>query len=359
MSSQSASAPSIALVHDSLSSFGGAERVLGVLHELYPTAPIFTIMADRAVVQKFFRGADVRTSGMGSDAWSMRRMLAPWMPSAIESFNLSGFDVVLSSSITFAKGIVVRPGTKHVCYCFSPSRPLWDRAHRYEYGARIRRHLARLWDTESSERVDAYAAISEHVQKRIEKYYRRTASVIYPPLIELPQPKKTTPFASPYFVIVSRLVLHKNIELAIDTFAKLGYQLVIIGDGPLRSKLAASAPRNCSFLGFVDDQTVATYLAHAQALIMPCEEDFGLTALEALSVGTPVLALRKGGALEIIQEGTTGEFFDDQIPEALADGIERLRRNRKGYDPETLRASTLPFCRERFSGEIHDFIYAA
>ncbi len=350
------SAANLALVHDFLVSYGGAEKTLLALHTIFPSAPIYTLAADAEFVRQYLPAATIITSRLQSlpGGASAYRSYGLLMPTAIESFDLSPFDTVVSSSVNFAKGIIVRPATRHVCYCYSPSRPLWDRAHAYEYGGKITRHFARLWDVEAAQRVDDFVAISRHVRERIKKFYRRDADVIYPPVSQLPTPTSESLSNESYYIIVSRLVPHKNIELAIDTFNKLGHQLVIVGDGPLRQQLKDRASRNIVFTGFVDDQQLATWVAHARALLVPCEEDFGLTAAEALHLGVPVLALRKGGVLEIIEEAVTGEFFDDPIPEALADGVKRLQRG--VYDPKVLRKESKKFGIKNFQKAVRKII---
>ncbi len=350
----------IALVHDWLKDLGGAERVLIELHKIFPKAPIYALFAGKKFVRDFLPDADVRTSSLQKIPFigKFYKYLFFLMPAAIESFDLSDFDVVISSSAIFSKGLVLKPKTRHVCYCHSPTRFLWDRHAEYENRgvlSVLSRHLLRIWDRQASDRVDEFITNSKNVQARIKKYYGKDSKLIYPPLniLEVSTEERQDPDQG-YYLIVSRLFPHKNIDIAIDAFNKLGYNLVIVGDGPeyknIKNKI--SKIKNINLLGFVSDKDLPKYYANCKAFIMPQEEDFGITPLEAMSFGKPVLALRKGGALETIVEGMTGEFFDDPIPEALADGVRRLNENYKTYSPLVIQKWAEKFSRERFRDEI-------
>lgn len=347
----------VALVHDWLSTLGGAERVLVELHKIFPDAPIYTLFYDKKFKAEHLLDAEIRPSYLQGFPFINKhyKYAAVLMPSAIESFDLSDFDVVISSSVFFSKGLVLRPKTKHICYCYSPTRQLWDlHTGNRESGTgyQLAQHLLRLWDRQAADRVDEFIAISETVRSRIQKYYKKDAKVIYPPVPELPEGSPEKPLKKEYYLTVSRLFPHKNIDIAIDAFNKLGFELVIIGDGPAKKELKRLAGKNIHFLGRQDDETVATYYRHAKAFIMPQEEDFGLTPIEAMQFGVPILALRKGGALETVKEGITGEFFDDPIPEALADGIRRLNENYRNYRPDVIRSYTNHFSKSLFRKQI-------
>ncbi|HXK40887.1 MAG TPA: glycosyltransferase [Candidatus Paceibacterota bacterium] len=348
----------LALVHDWLNTLGGAERVLIELHKIFPDAPIYTLFYDKKFKAEHLLNAEVRPSYLQNFPLIKKhyKYAAVLMPSAVESFDLSDFDVVISSSAFFSKGLILRPKTRHICYCYSPTRQLWD-LHHIPYSIfhtpySLAQHLLRLWDRQAADRVDEFVAISETVRSRIQKYYKKDAKVIYPPVPELPEGDPERPMEKEYYLIVSRLFPHKNIDLAIDAFNKLGFELVIIGDGPARRELQATAGKNVRFLGRTDDETIATYYRHAKAFIMPQEEDFGLTPIEAMQFGVPTLALRKGGALETVKEGITGEFFDDPIPEALADGVRRLNVNYRNYRPDLIRSRAKQFSVEIFRKQI-------
>lgn len=378
----------IALVHDWLNALGGAERVLIELHKIFPDAPIYTLFYDRKFKDEYLPNAEIRPSFLQKFHLINKhyKYAALLMPSAIESFDLSNFDLVVSSSVFFSKGLVLRPKTRHICYCYSPTRQLWglhstynlplrqaqspefieEQPKTYNFSTKLAQHLLRLWDRQAADRVDEFVAISEAVRARIKKYYKREASVIYPPFSLNSKPEilnsKQTPnpiFQIPnnYYLIVSRLYPHKNIDVAIETFGKLNLPLVIIGNGPEKKRLlrycaTALQTKNIKFLGFVHDEKLPYYYQNCRAFIMPQEEDFGLTPLEAMSFGKPVLALRKGGALETVLEGVTGEFFDDPIPEALADGVRRLNENYHNYQPNTIKAHASKFSKEIFRKKI-------
>lgn len=382
----------LALVHDWLKEIGGAERVLIELHLMYPEAPVYVLFYDPAFVRRWLPAAKIHASFLQRVPFITRiyPMLAWLMPVAIESFDLSGYDQVLSSSVIFAKGLVLKPTTEHVCYCYSPTRQIWDLGQSGDKSGWVRmamEHLLRLWDRSAADRVDRFVAISKTVQERIKKYYRRDSVVVYPPVgplgSEALYPKRDAAQAPrlgawrgaehrdnaeplergdyrsslghkaelPFYLIVSRLYDYKNIDIAIQAFNKLGYPLVIIGAGPAERKLRAMAGKNISFLGRLNDSSVASHYAACRAFIMPQEEDFGLTAVEAMSYGKPVVALRRGGATETVVEGVTGEFFDDPIPEGLADAVRRLNEHYGSYAPSGIKSHAQKFSEEVFKNE--------
>jgi len=363
----------IAIVHDWLKNISGAERVLIELHKIFPEAPIYTLFYDKKFVQKWLPDADIRASFLQRiPLISKSYILFSWlMPTAIESFDLSEFDKVLSSSAIFSKGLILKPSIKHICYCYSPTRFLWDRNRNYQFTIfnfqwpkEIFKHFFRLWDRAAADRVDQFVAISKTVQSRIKKYYRRDSIIIYPPVNNLQLSisnfqsnindsiKQLKTENSNFYLIVARLHAYKNIDIAIEAFNKLDYPLVIIGDGPDRERLKRLAGKSITFLGEQDDSTLIDYYRACRAFIMPQEEDFGLTPIEAMSFGKPVVALRKGGALETIVEGKTGEFFDDPIPEALVDAIRRLNENYTGYNSKTIKTHASLFSSDKFKEAI-------
>ena len=349
----------IALVHDWLNNLGGAERVLIELHKIFPKAPVYALFYNKKFIREFLPETEIRTSSLQKIPFitKLYKYLFFLMPSAIESFDLSDFNIVISSSVIFSKGLVLKPKTRHICYCYSPTRFLWDRHAEYEnqtFPATLSRHLLRIWDRQAADRVGEFVAISKHVQSRIKKYYCRNSKIIYPPIL-LPTSQVGNDKSvdnSGYYLIVSRLFPHKNIDIAIDAFNKLGYELIIVGDGPAKNDLKKMAGKNIKILGYKKDDEVRDYYRNCKAFIMPQEEDFGLTPLEAMSFGKPVLALRKGGALETMVEGMTGEFFDDPIPEALADGVRRLNENYTHYSHLVIQKWAKKFSRDRFREEM-------
>ncbi len=344
----------LAIVHDWFIRPGGAERVLVRLHHLWPDAPIYMILADPAMVRAYLPRADVRTSGLQRLPMSQRLYpyLAPLMPSAVEGFDLSGYDTVLSSSVTFSKGVIVRPGTRHICYCYSPSRMLWDRAASYErrgIAQQLIRHALRSWDVAAARRPDQMIAISQTIASRISTYYRRDSLVIPPPIR---MPEVVPPTSGDYFLVVSRILPHKNLAMLLEAFGKLRYPLVIVGDGPSLNATRTHAAPSITFTGWVSDTERDRLYAGCRAVIIPNEEDFGLTAVEAMAHGKPVLALRKGGATETVLEGITGEFFDDPIPAGLADGIRRLQASYTQYAMPDIRAHALQWSEEYFDARM-------
>lgn len=351
----------IALVHDWLLALGGAEKVLKSLHEMFPTAPIYTLFHNEKFTDKFLPGADIRPSFL-QKIYKLfgHKLLTPILPIGIESFDLSEYDLVISSAVAFSKGLVLKPRTRHVCYCYSPMRQVWDWQLEYRKESRVPRfftavlqHLLRIWDRSASERVDHFLAISENVQQRILKYYRRDSEIIYPPADLLTGVHEID---KGFFLIVSRLFKHKNVETAVEAFNKLEWPLVIIGCGPELKRLRKIAGPTVKLLGYRPDDVTRVYFASCSAFIMPQEEDFGLTPIEAMSCGKPVLALKRGGALEYIREGVNGEFFEDPVEQSLADGARRLKENIPRYNKEEIRESAQRFSTGRFKKEFLAFI---
>lgn len=355
----------IALVHDWILGIGGAEKVLKVLHEMFPQAPIYTFFYNKRFTDSFLPDADIRPSFLQKIyvRFKMQKFLLPLLPMAAESIDLSDFDIVISSSISFSKGLILNINTTHICYCYSPSRFLWDyhleyvKDNKYPTIVRLAQHFMRIWDFQASFRVDKYIAISKNVQDRIKKYYRQESEVIYPPVdISSKSYKLKATSSSDFYLIVSRLFPAKNIKLAVEAFNRIGYPLVVIGDGPERGRLEKLAKKNITFLGSLSDEHVNQYYSQCRAFIMPQAEDFGITPIEAMMHGKPVLALRKGGALEFIQESINGEFFDDPAPEVLIDGLRRLNENYSEYNSEKIKKGVEKFSRERFEEELMNYI---
>lgn len=361
----------IALVHDWLLSLGGAERTLKVLHEMFPEAPVYTFFYNKKFTDDFLPNAQIRSSFI-QNLYKLRifnhKLFLPFLPIAAESFDLSEYDLVISSSIAFSKGLILKPKTKHICYCYSPTRFLWDWHNEYNqqnqnngWPVKVVQHFLRIWDRQAANRVDQFVAISKNIQRRIKKYYGRESIVIYPPAqrFDPGSSKKSNLEIRPdYFLIVSRLFPHKNIDIAIKAFNKLDLPLVVIGSGPEygRLKKMIEDKSMIKLLEEVPDEELAGYYANAKALIMPQEEDFGLTPLEAMSFGKPTLALHRGGALEYVLENINGEFFDDPHPAVLADGVRRLNESYQNYSPLVIKKTAERFSRSRFEEEIRNLI---
>ena len=350
----------VALVHDWLNQYGGAERVLEVLHDLYPDAPIYTSIFEPKAMPAPYRTWDLRTSFMQSLPLVKRRHqpFMPLYPLAFEQFDLAGFDLVISNASAFCHGVLTGPQTVHVCYRLTPTRFVWnyhDYVREESLGGLARRALPpvlallRLWDRVAADRVDHFVAISQAVAGRIAKFYRRDSVVIHPPVdcsSFLPADE-----VGDYYLVVSRLIPYKRVDLAVRAFNALGLPLVVAGDGRHRAALEKLARPNVRFLGRVDEAQLRDLYAHCQALIFPGEEDFGLTPLEAQASGRPVIAYAGGGALDTVVPGVTGEFFAEHSAEALAAAVERFRP--ESYDPRAIRANAMRFdivaFKDRFS----------
>lgn len=346
----------VAIVHDYLTQFGGAERVLKVLMDMFPHAPVYTLVHDARVTKGFLNQSRIRTSFLQKVplARSKHRLFPLVMPLAVEQFNLAAYDLVISASHSFGKGVITKPETLHVSYCFTPLRYAWDDSHRYvrEFGVpRVIRSLlplalsyVRVWDALAADRVDHFVAISHFVAERIRKYYGRGAAVVYPPVDT--ETFRPAPSPGGRFLVVSRLLPYKRIDLAIEACNLLRLPLDVVGTGPEEERLRQLAGPTVRFLGFQPDAVTAPLYARARAFLFPQEEDFGITTLEAAAAGRPVVAFRGGGALETVVEDTTGVFVDQQDAGSLAAGIEKLLRQK--WDAAVIRQHALQFSTERF-----------
>ena len=354
----------IALAHDYLNQLGGAERVLFAMHEIYPEAPVYTLIHDRKRSRGVFEKLNIKTSFLQKMPGGLRHMrwYLPWMPAAFESLDLTGYDVVLSDASAFAKGAIVGSSSLHICYCHTPTRYLWSDTHQYiselKQSQIVKKILPlvlnklRTWDYQAAQRVDVFIANSCNVQKRIKKYYGRESNVIYPP-IDVENFKIADELGN-YFLIGGRLVSYKRFDLAIRAFNKLGIPLKVFGVGPEEEKLKKMAKDNIEFLGQVSDSKKAELYSMALGFINPHEEDFGITAVESMASGRPVIAYKKGGSTETVVEGKTGIFFDEQEWEALADAV--IRFDYKKFNPVKIQEHALGFSKDRFKREMREFV---
>ncbi|PIR03458.1 MAG: glycosyl transferase [Candidatus Magasanikbacteria bacterium CG11_big_fil_rev_8_21_14_0_20_43_7] len=353
----------IALVHDYLSQDGGAERVLKAFHEMWPDAPIFVLFHDKKQLFQF-HDADIRESFMKRLPWGRKKYqwYLPLMPLATEKHNLHDFDIVISSTSAFAKGVLTRPETLHISYCHTPTRYLWTDTHEYiadlKYNKLIKAflprliHKLRLWDKMSVDRVDHFIANSGTVAHRIQKYYRRESDIIYPP-VDVSQYSVTNDIRD-YFITGGRLVSYKQFDLVVHVFNRLGWQLKIFGDGSEEAYLKRIAKKNISFVGRVSDEEKARLLRHAKAFIHPQVEDLGITPIESMASGRPVIAFGEGGVTETVIPGQTGVFFYEQTWEALLDTL--LAFDHTAWDTQRIRAWSEKFAEDRFKVQVQKYV---
>jgi glycosyltransferase involved in cell wall biosynthesis len=353
----------VAITADWMDTAGGGERVLAHLRALYPEAPVFTTVHDPRKSPEALRGMDVRTSFIQRIPLVRRSHLAflPLMPLAFEQFDLSEYDVVITLNSACAKGVVTRPGALNLCYCFTPCRYIWDLYHEYTEGrSALARalfapvaHYLRMWDRLSADRVDHFAAISREVAGRIRKHYRRDAEILYPPVdVERFHPTGRRP--EDFYLVVSRLVGYKRVDLAVQAATRLGRRLVVVGAGPELKRLRALAGPTVEFRGRLPDPEVAQLYAQCRALLFPGLEDFGIVPVEVQAAGRPVIAYGRGGALDTVVDGVTGTLFGAQTVDALAEAM--LEHERGTWDPAACRRNAERFDAAEFRRRLHESV---
>ena len=345
---------------------GGAEKVVEVLREMYPGAPVYTSIYDAEAMPDSYREWDIRTSFLQKMAWKKKthRLALLLYPSAFEGFDLSEYDLVISSSSAFAKGVVTQPHTTHVCYTHAPMRYVWT-TKSYVKGEKMSRPLRtlltpglgylRTWDAVASARVDTYVANSSAVAQRIHQFYRRNCEVVYPPVdtekFAISKPEDI----GDYYVIVSRAVAYKRLDLAVDAFTKLGRPLKVLGAGRATKAMQAKAGPNVEFLGHVSDEELTQLMARARGFLMPGEEDFGIAAVESLACGRPVIAFAAGGSLDVQRDGFTGVLFSPQTVDALCEAV--VRADTIEWDSEAIREYAVErFDTERFKTRMAEVV---
>ncbi len=356
----------VALVHDYLVQDGGAERVLSALQEMLPTAPTFVLIYDPAKSHARFRERTIRTSFLHRFpfAQSAYQWYLPLMPLAIEHLDLSGYDLVISSSSSFAKGIIVPPGSTHVCYCHTPSRFLWQDRLGYLNDLPQPKiltsllppllHSLRQWDRLAAERPDFMITNSQTSRERIKRYYHRDATVIHPPVDVSHIPVSTT--EGRFWLTGGRLVGYKRFDIAVKAFAKLNLPLKLFGTGPEEQKLRAIAGSKTEFLGHITDTQKLALYQDAIGFIAPQLEDFGIAAVEAMAAGRPVITYGKGGGAETVLPQITGLHMETQSWEELGDLVIRFDASR--FNPHTIRTHAERFSTERFAQEFNAFLHA-
>lgn len=355
----------IALVHDYLNQYGGAERVLEAFHGLYPDAPVYTSIYAPELMPPGYRQWRVQVSFMQRLPF-IHRHHQPYLllyPRAFDRLRLDGFDLVLSSSSAFAKGVRAPIGVPHICYCHSPMRFVWDferYAKRERLNPAVRLLLPvvlkrlRQWDLKTSLRVDRFIANSSTVAKRIKQFWNRDSITIHPPVeIEKihPVPVEQT---QDYFVLISRLVPYKRFDIAIDAFNRLGLPLKIVGNGRARADLERQAGPTIEFLGNVSDDEKHHLFSHCRAAVFPAEDDFGIAQVEVQAAGRPVIALAAGGALDTVVDGVTGVLFQPQTPDGIVAAVRRFEATE--FSAAEIADRAARFSRARFECEVSTFV---
>jgi glycosyltransferase involved in cell wall biosynthesis len=356
----------LALVHDWLTGMRGGEKVLEAIASLYPDAPIFTLLHVPGSVSAQLESHEIRTSFVQQLPRAARhyRQYLPLFPRAIERFDFTGFDFVISTSHCVAKSAIVPRGVPHLCYCHSPMRYAWDQFDAYFGPAQVgkvrsaamRTIMARLarWDAATADRVDAFVANSQYVAGRIRRYYNRGATVVYPSVdtdYYQPDPARRP---DPFFLVVSALVPYKRLEVAIDAVRAVNGRLKIVGRGPEEARLRALAGPDVELMGWLPDPEIRSLYQQCQAVLMPGVEDFGMVPVEAQACGRPVVAFAEGGALESVIDGQTGILVRDQTPAAFAAALRQVAAT--PFDSAAIRRNAERFSIPRFKREIQDVI---
>jgi glycosyltransferase involved in cell wall biosynthesis len=361
-----------AVVHDWLITYAGSERALEQILSSYSGADLFSLVDFLPREQRsFILDKKVSTSFIQSLPFAKKkyRSYLPFMPVAIEQFDLSNYDLIISSSHAVAKGVLTHANQLHVCYCYTPMRYAWDLYHQYLNEANLDKglkgaitrmimHYMRIWDISTANRVDHYIAISQYIAKRINKIYGRQAAVIYPP-VDLdtftPGGKKDD-----YYLTASRMVPYKKVDLIVEAFSGMtDKKLVVIGEGPDFQKIKSKAGKNIELLGYQSTAILKEYMQKARAFVYAAEEDFGIVTVEAQACGTPVIAFGKGGSLETVIEDKTGIFFHEHTTADIQAAVRRFENIGDRFSPQELEKNSKRFGRERFKQEFQDFIDTA
>ena len=358
-----------ALIHDWFSTYAGAEKCVESFTNIWDDFEIYGLIdflsgTDR---DKILKGKRAHTSFIQKlpFAKDKYRNYLPLFPLAIEQFDLSGYDVVLSSSHAVAKGVLTHSNQLHIAYVHTPIRYAWDLYHQYlrESGldrglkgvlAKYFLHKIRLWDASTANRVDHYVANSRYIARRIQKTYGKPSDVIYPPVdvdkFTLREAKED------FYLTASRMVPYKKIDLIVEAFSQTDKKLLVIGDGPDMAKIKSKAGKNIELLGFADDETMADLMGRAKAFVFAAEEDFGITPVEAQACGTPVICFGRGGARETVLDGKSGLYFMEQNTKELLAAVAKFEQNYDKFEPTKIRENSLKFSRARFEAEIKSYV---
>ncbi|HVU55836.1 MAG TPA: glycosyltransferase family 4 protein [Puia sp.] len=361
--------PSIAIIHDWLVNYAGAEKVLEQILHIFPEADLYSTVEFLPEDLKWYiKGKKVHTTFIQKLPFARKkyRSYLPVMPLAIEQLDVTKYDIVISSSYAVAKGIITNVNQIHICYCHSPMRYAWDLYHQYLREAKLTKgirgffaklvlHYMRVWDYTTAGRVDYFIANSEYVAKRIRKVYHKEATVIYPPVdtgaFQLETRKED------FYLVASRMVPYKKIDTIVQAFAQMpDKKLVVVGEGPDLNKIKRHATPNIQLLNYVEADRLKELMQKAKAFVIAADEDFGITAVEAQACGTPVIAFGKGGVRESVAEDWTGVFFDEQTPESIIEAVERFEQNGVSATPAEIRANSLRFGINVFRQKFRSFV---
>ncbi len=360
----------IAIVHDWFTSYAGSEKVIESLTNIFPDADIFSLVDflndnERKIILK---GKKAKTSFIQNlpAAKSKYRNYLLFFPFAIEQFDLSNYDLIISSSHAVAKGVLTHANQLHICYCHTPIRYAWDLYHQYLREANLEKGLAgivakkilhyiRIWDFTTANRPNFFVANSKYISKRIKKVYDKNSDVIYPPVdvenFSLQENKEE------FYLTASRFVPYKKMDLIVEAFSKMPEKkLIVIGDGPDENKIKSKAAANIEFAGYLPSDKLKVYMQKAKAFVFAAEEDFGITPVEALACGTPVIAFKKGGAFETVQNEINGIHFDEQTPQSIIDAVKKFESMQIKFDAKQIRESALKFSRENFENNFKNFV---
>lgn len=373
----------VAIIHDWLTGMRGGEKCLEVFCELWPDADVFTLIHVPTMVSDKIERMNIKTTFIQDFPRSPThyRFYLPLFPTAIEKFDMRGYDLIISSSHCVAKGVRPEPSALHVCYCYTPMRYVWDMSHQYfnkpafsglsRWVIQFFLTYLRMWDYYSSDRVDRFCAISQHISGRIRKHYRREADVIYPPVDT--DRFRVSDQKGDYYLIVSAFAPYKRIDLAVQAFNELDLPLIIVGIGQDRDRLMRVANKNIEFAGWLSDEELVDVYANCRAFIFPAEEDFGIAPLEAQASGKPVIAYGRGGVRETVKglmlsgdykqdeqnlkdEEYTGLFFREQTAKSIIDAVSFFEKVRNRFDPEVIASGVRRFDREVFKRTFQEFI---
>lgn len=362
----------VAIVHDWLTSFG-ADKVLEQLINLFPHADLFAVLDFLDPSRRdFLHGKKVTTSFIQKLPFAKQKYQSYLclMPLAVEGFDLSGYDIVISSSHAVAKGVITGPYQLHICYCHTPIRYAWDLQHQYlkEAGltrgvgraaARLLLHYIRMWDLRTANSVDVFVANSDYISRRIQKLYRRSAQVIYPP-VDVESFSLNKDERDDYFIVVSRLVPYKRIPLIVEAFTRMpGRRLIVVGTGPGLKECQQIAGPNVEFTGYQPTDRLRGLIGRARAFVFAAEEDFGIAVVEAQSCGTPVICYGKGGATETVIPDETGVMFEDQSVESICEAVNRFELQESSFRPVRIRENAERFSAEAFRQEFGDLVIAS